>query len=92
MVTPKPAITYKEFYNKDRGLPEPRWSSGVAGLQCPTCGSQDMYYSGTPDDPEEVFSDVRCGHCGRITDYYEAFKQRKNYPTDTPRVVVRGSR
>jgi len=88
MVTPKPAVTYKEFYNEDRGLPEPRWSSKVAGLQCPTCNSVDMYYSGTPDDPEEVFSDVRCGNCGHITDYWEAFKQRTNHPASTPREVI----
>ncbi len=86
---PQPAVEYKEFYNKDRELPEPRWSSRVAGLQCPTCGSVEMYYSGSPDDPGEVSEMVRCGLCGHITDYYEAFKQRKYHPTDTPREVVR---
>ena len=81
-------IAYKEFYNKGRGLPEPRWSSKVAGVQCPTCGSRDIYYSGTPDDPEMVLSDVRCGHCGHITDWYEAHKHLENHSTDTPREVT----
>ena len=85
---PQPAIIYKEFYNKDRGLPEPRWSSRVASLQCPTCGSVEMYYSGSPDDPEEALGMVRCGHCGHITDYFEASKQRENHPTGIPREVV----
>ena len=88
MVRPQPAITYKEFYNKDRGLPEPRQGPRVAGLQCPTCGSIVIYYSGSPDDPEEIHSDVRCGNCGHITDYWEAFKQKADHPTDIPREVV----
>ncbi len=88
MTTPQPAITYKGFYNKDVGLPEPRWSSKVAGLQCPTCNSANMYYSGTPDDPDEVFNNVRCGHCGRITDYHRASKQMERHPNETPREVV----
>lgn len=88
MTMPKP-ILYKEFYNKSRGLPEPKWGSKAEGLQCPTCGSTDMYYSGSPDDPEEVFGDtVRCKNCGRITDYYEAHKQKQHHPTGTPMEVV----
>ncbi len=84
------AITYKEFYNKDRGLPEPKWGQKSHVLQCPNCGSQDMYYSGHPDDPEETLSDtVRCGRCGSITDWYEARKQLLNHPTDTPREVTK---
>lgn len=86
-----PAVAYKEFYNKDRGLPEPRWGPPADGLQCPNCGSQDMCFSGSPDDPCEMFGaagDVRCRHCGRITDWYEAHKQRENHPTETPREVV----
>lgn len=90
-----PAITYKEFYNKDRGLPEPKWGGKVEEpeLQCPWCGSRDMYYSGSPDDPEEMFGaagNVRCKHCGHITDWFEALKQREHHPTETPRVVVGG--
>lgn len=94
MTVPKFAIVYKEFYNKNRGLPEPIWGEKLPQsncdypCQCPTCGSPDMYYSGTPDNPEEVSSDVRCGHCGHITDYYEAFKQRIYHSTDTLREVV----
>ena len=69
------ALRYKEFYNKDRGLPEPVWGERADGLQCPNCGSQEMYFSGSPDDPEEILGEtVRCGHCGRITDWYEACK------------------
>jgi len=84
-------ITYKEFYNKDRGLPEPKWGSRMDNLQCPNCGSRDMYGSAHPDDPEEIFpyETVRCGHCGQITDWYEAFKQRKNHPTLSPTKVIR---
>jgi len=75
------AIIYKEFYNKDRGLPEPIWGEKTkdykdTALQCPVCGSTDMHYSAHPDDPEEVFTDtVRCKSCGHITDWYEAYKQ-----------------
>lgn len=48
-----------------------------------------MCFSAHPDDPEEIFpSTVRCRNCGRITDYYEAFKQREHHLTDTPREVV----
>lgn len=84
-------IRYKATYNKDRSLPEPKWGSKMAGLQCPTCGSQDMYGSGDPDDPEEVFpyETVRCSHCGHITDWYEAHKQRENHPTELPLEVIR---
>jgi len=90
MVQPKPAITYKEFYNKDRGLPEPRWGDRVYNVQCPTCGSQDMYGSAHPDDPEEILLNetVRCGHCGHITDSYESYKQRMFHSTDAPREDV----
>lgn len=97
MATPQPAIAYKEFYNKDRGLPEPRWGPKMSELspgyplQCPNCGSQDIYGSADPDDPEEIFphETVRCAHCGTISDWYEAFRQRENHPTDTPREVIR---
>lgn len=90
----KQPIVFKEFYNKDRGLPEPIWGDKVPGpvVQCPTCGSTDMYYSGSPDDPEEVLvaaGDVRCKHCGHITDWFEALKQREHHPTDTPRDVIK---
>lgn len=84
-------IVYKEFYNKDRGLPEPLWGGKVeeAQVQCPTCGSTDMYYSAAPEDPEEIFSNtVRCKHCGHITDWFEAFSQKVHHPTDTPREVM----
>ena len=87
------AITYREFYNKDRGLPEPIWGprcdkhAGIQ-LQCPTCGSKEIYRSGHPDDPEEILWEaVRCKHCGRITDWYEAYKQGKYSPTDVVREV-----
>ncbi len=88
-------IIYKKLYNKDRGLPEPKWGSMVEGavIQCPMCGSTDMCYSGSPDDPEEMFGGggcVRCKHCGHITDWFEALEQREHHPTDTPREVVRG--
>ena len=94
MITPLPAIAYKEFYNKDRELPEPVWGEkatayGGTPLQCPTCGSLDMYYSADPDDPGEIFTDtVRCKNCGYIADWYEAYKQRVHHPTDKPRKVV----
>ena len=86
------AITYKESYNKDRGLPEPILGGKVREpeLQCPTCSSRDMHYSAHPDDPEEILRDfVRCSRCGHITDWHEAFKQRQNHPTDTPREIIR---
>ncbi len=90
-------LAYKEFYNEDRGLPEPRWGpraiilSSVYPLQCPTCNSQDMFHSACPDDPEELFlhETVRCGHCGHITDWFEAVKQRENHPTDKVMEVTR---
>jgi len=89
MTTSGSTIIYKEFYNKGRGLPEPKWGSEAADVQCPTCGSADMYYTGTPSDPEEIFtSEVRCSHCGRITDFWEASKQRTYHATNTPREVT----
>lgn len=75
------AVIYKEFYNKDRGLPEPVWGSpcgthGGVQLQCPTCSSKEIYFSGSIDDPEETLGEtVRCKRCGYITDRYEAYKQ-----------------
>lgn len=83
-------ITYKEFYNKDKGLPEPEWGEKSDTVQCPACGSRDMYLSAHPDDPEEVSGSetVRCGHCGAITDWYEAYKQLLYHPTDAPREVI----
>lgn len=86
-----PTITYKEFYNKDRGLPEPVRGDSAIDLQCPTCSSREMYYSGSVDDPEEVFGaagSVMCGHCGHITDCYEAYKQLVYHSTDVVREVV----
>ncbi len=87
-----PAITYKEFYNKDRGLPEPVWGAACARhitLQCPTCGSTNMYYSGSVDDPEEILGEaVRCKNCGHITDHLEAYKQKRNHPAVAPREVI----
>jgi len=84
-------MEYKEMYNTDRGLPEPLWGEKMDNLQCPTCGSNDMYASASPDDPEEIFpyETVRCKHCGRITDWYEAYKQRELHPSDTMLEVVR---
>ena len=87
-------ITFREFYNKDRGLLEPRWGGKVEDpvIQCPTCGSTDMCYSTHPDDPEGMFGaegSVRCRNCGHITDWFEALKQREHHPTDTPRRVVK---
>lgn len=77
-------IIYKEFYNKDRSLPEPLWGGkcrpykGVQ-LKCSHCGSLDIYYSAHPDDPHEITREnIRCKVCGRITDWYEAYKQGKN--------------
>lgn len=84
-------LKYKKFYNKDRGLPEPVWGARAFGLQCPTCGSRDMYFSGSQDDPEEMFGaegSVRCSHCGWMTDWYEAWKQKENHLADTIREVV----
>lgn len=85
-------IQYYHSRNKERGLPEPKWGalcSAHTAVQCPTCGSPDMYYSGSLDDPEEILGEaVRCGHCGHFTDWYEAYKQRQNHPTETAREVV----
>jgi len=89
------SIVYKEFYNKERGLPEPVWGPlcsvyGGVQLQCPTCGSKEIHLSGSPGDPEEILQDtVRCKHCGRITDWYEAYKQGKYHPTDKPTMIAR---
>jgi len=87
-----PAITYKEFYNKSRGLPEPVWGPPCLNnfaVQCPSCGSRDMHYSGSPDDPEEILMEtVRCKNCGHITDWYEAYKQITHHVTNTPREVI----
>ena len=87
-----PPITYKEFYNKDKGLPEPMWGrecSSITTVQCPWCGSTNMHYSASPDDPEEILQDtVRCKNCGRISDWYEAYKQGRNHPTDAPREII----
>lgn len=87
----EPVLRYKEFYNEGRGLPEPKWGSKAEGLQCPNCGSWDMYYSGSPDDPEEILSGetVRCGHCGCITDWYEARKQREHHHAEEVKVVIK---
>lgn len=85
-------LQFKEFYNKDRGLPEPIWGDKVEDVQCPTCGSQEMCYSGSPDDPEEMFGaggDVRCRHCGYITDWYEAHEQKIHHSTDKVKEVMR---
>ena len=83
-------IIYKEFYNKEHRLKEPRWGDKVEDndVQCPTCGSTDMYFSAHEDDPEELFGDfVRCKNCGHITDWMEAYKQRLNHPSKTCRIV-----
>jgi len=80
-------IEYKTTYNEDRGLPEPRWGPLVSNissrypLQCSWCGSNRMYASAHPDDPEEIFPNetVRCGDCGHITDWYEALCQYRKY-------------
>lgn len=87
-------IIYKEFYNKGRGIPEPEWGTKLNLVQCSTCGSRDVYASAHPDDPEEIFGNetIRCGHCGHITDWYEARKQLLYHPTSVPRRVVRESR
>ena len=90
LVTPRPAIEYKRSYNESMGLPEPKWGPKVNSIQCPNCGSQDMYLSASPDSPEEIigYDTVRCKHCGAITDWYEAHKQRVNHPTDVPSEVT----
>lgn len=88
------AIIYKEFYNKDCGLPEPVWGQEVSeygGIKprCPTCGSKDLCYSGSPDDPEEILIEtVRCKNCGRINDWYEAYRQEKYHHTEEPPLQV----
>ena len=84
-------LQYKEFYNTERGLSEPLWGSELEDLQCTTCGSREMYESASPDDPEEIFPSetVRCAHCGRITDWYGALKQREIHPTEEVRGVLK---
>ena len=84
-------IQYKEFYNKDRDLPEPLWGNRLFQKQCPTCDSDDIYASASSDDPTEIFpaETVRCGNCGHITDWYESYKQRLSHPGKKPRYVVR---
>lgn len=90
-------IEYKSTYNEGRGLPEPKWGPLMSEispdypLQCPTCGSHDMYASAHPDDPEEIFpnSTVRCSNCGHITDWYEALTSYEHHYTKTPRPIVR---
>ena len=87
-------IIYKEFYNKDRGLPEPMWGAKVSSddntvLQCPSCNSKDIYYTAHPDDPGEIFKDtVRCKACGRITDWYSAYKNGLHHDTNSVLIVV----
>jgi len=83
-------------YNKDRGLPEPKlgWLMSEVDpdhpLQCPACGSHEIYASAHPDDPEEIlrYEAVRCGNCGRITDWYEAFQAYQLHYTEQPRSVT----
>ncbi len=85
-------IRYKEFYNAGRNMAEPQWGRKptLDDLQCPTCGSHDMYYSAPPDSPSEVNMDtVRCKNCGRITDWYEAFMQRKTHLLEMPLLVIK---
>ena len=85
-------IAYKEFYNEDRELPEPKWGEACSvhtTLQCPWCNSIDMYYSGSADNPEEISGDsVRCKNCGHITDWYDAYIQGEHHLTDTVREVI----
>jgi len=49
-----------------------------------------MFASAHPNAPEDVLyhETVRCGDCGRITDWYEADKQYQNHYTEHPRKVV----
>ena len=59
------------------GLPPLKWGEEISGLECPFCGSHNIYLSGTPADPEEVMGDaVRCGDCGWLSDHYEMYKRR----------------
>jgi len=95
-----PQIEYKATYNEGRDLPEPKWGSPMTEispdylLQCPTCCSHKMYASAHPDDPEEIFPNetVRCGDCGRITDWYEAHSQYEHHHTEEPMPVIRTPR
>ncbi len=83
-------IVYKRTYNEGKDLPEPVWGVPMPNTQCPTCASIDMHASASPDDPTEIFGveTVRCFDCGHITDHFEAFKQRQNHSSDTPRNIV----
>ncbi len=87
-----PPIVYRGFYNRGKGLPEPVWGKACSDttiVQCPTCGSQDMYYSGSQDNPEEILGGtVRCKNCGYITDWYEAHKQILHHVTNVPRKII----
>ena len=70
------ALKYNNY--RIEGLPEIVWGPRVSSgdLKCPGCGSRNVYYSGTPSDPEEIFCEaVRCGDCGWLTDYYEMYKR-----------------
>jgi len=72
----KKRLKYNSYQIK--GLPEPVWGSEVDkkfGLRCASCGSDNIYYSGSSADPEEVSHEtVRCGDCGWMTDWYEDYK------------------
>ena len=83
-------ILYKRTYNDGKNLPEPIWGPPAGGLQCPTCASIDMHASASSDDPTELAGTetVRCFDCGHITDYFEAWKARRDHHTDTPREIV----
>jgi len=93
-------IQYKRTYNEGRGLPEPKWGRPMSEIspdypiQCPTCGSHNMYATAHPDDPCEIFphETVRCGNCGHITDWYEAVCQYEHHYTETPMAVTRAPR
>jgi len=76
-----PYLDYKEFYNKDRGLPEPRWGQKMDNLMCSWCASLYLSASDHPDDPEEIFpyETVRCRNCGHITDWYEAYQLKEKW-------------
>ena len=72
------------------GLPELVWGGKAVHLECPRCGSRNMYYSGTPSDPEEVLGEgVRCRDCGSLTDYYEAFKRRKKSASEAKLALLK---
>jgi len=89
-------IEYKATYNESRGLPEPKLGPLMSEIspdhpiQCPTCGSHNMYASAHPDEPEEIFPNetVRCGDCGHITDWFEALSQHELHYTEAPLPVI----